>query len=146
MAGPVDEARAGVEYRERKRDGNAAGGHPRFFEEDADHWMIFAPHGSRPSAPPDARSGEPSTHAMVEVGGVLSAESKSEDAETDSASASSSFSSQPSAFKPPFGLRATRGSPGRGRGLRCHRLPAAEGEGDVHRLVAGAVAHVGHPL
>src|SRR5688500_16841458 len=76
MAAPVDGARAGVEYRERKRDGNAAGGHPRFFEEDADHRMIFAPHGSRPSAPPDARSGEPSTHAMVEVGGVPAAESK----------------------------------------------------------------------
>jgi hypothetical protein len=36
----ANEARAGVDDREQESDGNAAGGHEKFFEEDVDRPMI----------------------------------------------------------------------------------------------------------
>ena len=66
----VDEARSLGLSGTRKR-WNAAGGHPHFLEKDAGmriaRSMVFTAHGSKSTAPPDARSGELSAGARPVV-------------------------------------------------------------------------------
>jgi hypothetical protein len=60
---PVDEARAGVGFREREERLDAAEGHPHFFLEGMRIGLIISgARWSESSATPDARSVEPSAH------------------------------------------------------------------------------------